>query len=161
MTRQNLQEVAVIDNTTTKSVKTTVSSDAKFSNAKVMEEEKRNLLYVCVKIKAVSVESKKVQETKEELTKILQNLTDLYLQRFRTKPEKVYLVWLDCEYETGSIVNIPFTIRLKSAYDTDFIIPYLEKVKNVIAVETSWFPSRESYGGTMQEDGSVIETWDI
>lgn len=40
MKKQNLQEVAVIDNTTTKSVKTTVSSDAKFSNAKVMEGEK-------------------------------------------------------------------------------------------------------------------------
>ncbi|MDD6017229.1 MAG: hypothetical protein PUC18_13315 [Prevotellaceae bacterium] len=83
-----------------------------------------------------------------------------YLRKFRTKPGP-YLTWYSYGYHGEGLYFIGFVVRLNSPYDTDFLIPAFRDLPHVKHIETSWFPSREPYGGTVQSDGSVIETWDI
>ena len=83
-----------------------------------------------------------------------------YLRRFRTKPGP-YLVWVSYGHKDFPLGYVGFTIRLDNPYDTDFVIPAFRDLPHVKAISTSWFPSREPYGGTVQPDGSIIETWDI
>lgn len=79
------------------------------------------------------------------------------LEHFREKTDKPYFVWHgEQRYGMAS-----FALRLKTPWDIDTVFYYLNEIKCAHVTGLSWFPSREHYGGTVQQDGSVIETWDI
>jgi len=79
------------------------------------------------------------------------------LEHFREKTDKPYLVWWSDMFPH----KVAFTLRLKTPWDTETVFYHLNEIKCAHVTGLSWFPSRESYGGTVQGDGSVIETWDI
>ena len=133
-----------------------------------MNEEKRNLLFVCVIFRTYNKDLKKCHEVEEMKNEIREKLQYLYfkgaghLHGFRKKPDKVYCVWRsNVDVMPDGLRGVKCTIRLKSPYDTDFVIPELENINDVVKVETSWFPSRHEYGAILRSDGSIIETWDI
>lgn len=78
------------------------------------------------------------------------------LEHFREKPDKPYLTWWHHYPNT-----VAFVLRLKTPWDIDTVFYHLNEIKCAHVTGLSWFPSREPYGGTVQPDGSVIETWDI
>jgi hypothetical protein len=79
------------------------------------------------------------------------------LEHFRKKPDKPYLIW-----EGYSVSKtVAFTLRLKTPWNTDEVFYHLNEIKCAHVTGLSWFPSRADYGGVVQKDGSVIETWDI
>lgn len=84
-----------------------------------------------------------------------------YLQSFRKDNSKPYLVWISSGHSGDGLAYVSFNVRLKSPYDEDFVIPAFRDLPCVKSVKSSWFPSRADYGGTVQSDGTVIETWDI
>ncbi len=79
------------------------------------------------------------------------------LEHFRENSDKPYLVWRADQYPR----TVAFTLRLKTPWDIDTVFYHLNEIKGTSVSGLSWFPSREQYGGTVQSDGSVIETWDI
>ena len=119
----------------------------------------RNLLYVELRYGLFEAEGDSAHDDMKELIR-KQAACLSYLKKFRTKPGP-YLVWNGYGYHGDGLHYVSFTIRLESPYDTDYVIPAFRDLPHVKSIETSWFPSREPYGGTVQPDGSVIETWDI
>ena len=117
-------------------------------------ESKRRLLYVQLNYHGVA--SVPFQDS------VLKKIDELdkygYLEHFRTKKDKPYFVWWGerCGYNYTA-----FKIRVKSPYDIDMITHVLKSIDGVTEVYTSWFPSRHDYGGIIQSDGTLIETWDI
>jgi len=124
-----------------------------------MAMQDRNLLYMELRFRWFAPERENAYEDMKELVRKQAGCLH-YLRKFRTKPGP-YLVWWSEGYHGDGLYAISFTVRLYSPYDTDFVIPAFRDLPHVKAVETSWFPSREPYGGTVQPDGSVVETWDI
>lgn len=78
------------------------------------------------------------------------------LEHFREKPDEPYLTWWHNYPNT-----VAFVLRLKTPWDIDTVFYHLNEIKCARVTGLSWFPSREPYGGTVQPDNSVIETWDI
>lgn len=79
------------------------------------------------------------------------------LEHFREKPDKPYLVW---QSET-CVGTLAFTLRLKTPWDVDTVFYHLNEIRCAHVTGLSWFPSRAPYGGTVQPDGSILETWDV
>lgn len=84
-----------------------------------------------------------------------------YLHSFRKDESKPYLVWISSGCSGNGLAYVSFNIRLKSPYDEDFVVPAFRDLPHVRGIKSSWFPSRNEYGGTVQSDGTIIETWDI
>lgn len=124
-----------------------------------MAMQDRNLLYVELRFGWFTAERESAYEDMKELVRQQAGCMH-HLRKFRTKPGP-YLVWKSFGYFGEGLYYISFNIRLESPYDTDYVIPAFRDLPHVKYIETSWFPSREPYGGTVQPDGSVIETWDI
>lgn len=115
--------------------------------------ERRRLLYCELTY------DKECQEYVEHRIKTAVNTMDLMgaLEHFRKDPDKPYFVWWgDQRYGMAT-----FELRLKTPWDVDTVFFYLNEIKCAHVTGLSWFPSRESYGGRVQEDGNVIETWDV
>lgn len=114
--------------------------------------ERRRLLYCEL------TRDKESYEYVQHLVQVAVNTMDLLgaLEHFREKPDKPYLTWF-----MHSSNTVSFILRLKSPWDVDTVFYHLNEIKCAHVTGLSWFPSRESYGGTVQSDGSVIETWDI
>ena len=121
------------------------------SNTKEME--RRRLLYC-----ELTIDKESVEYVKNRILAAV-NTMDLLgaLEHFRNKPLKPYLIW------QGYLIpnTVAFTLRLKTPWDVDTVFYHLNEIKCAHVTGLSWFPSREHYGGTVQKDGSVIETWDI
>lgn len=79
------------------------------------------------------------------------------LEHFREKQDRPYLMWRKDSYPN----TVSFTLRLRTPWDTDTVFYHLNEIRCAHITAFSWFPSREPYGGTVQNDGSIIETWDI
>ena len=122
----------------------------------------RNLLYVELLYGCFEPERESMYEDMKHHVRTQAGcMHKYYLRSFRKDPERPYLTWHSEGYHGDGLYFIAFTIRLISPYDTDFVIPAFRDLPHVKAISTSWFPSREPYGGTVQPDGSIIETWDI
>lgn len=120
-----------------------------------MSMQSRNLLYVELRFGWY-------KDAYEDMRKLVRQQAGClhFLRKFRTKPGP-YLTWRSCGYHGGGLHFIGFTVRLKCPYDTDYVVPAFRDLPHVKHIETSWFPSREPYGGIVQTDGSIIESWDI
>lgn len=121
------------------------------SNTKDMEQ--RRLLYCELTIDEES------EEYVKNCVRSAVNTMDFLgaLEHFRKKPDKPYLIW-----QSYSVPKtVAFTLRLKTPWNIDEVFYHLTAIKCAHVTGLSWVPSRESYGGTVQQDGSVIETWDI
>lgn len=119
----------------------------------IQNMERRRLLFC---------ELKCDKETPDYVKHLIQNAVNTMdllgaLEHFREKPDKPYLVWRKECYP----LTVSFTLRLKTPWDVDTVFYHLNDIKCAHVIGLSWFPSRGSYGGTVQKDGSVIETWDI
>lgn len=115
--------------------------------------ERRRLLYC-----ELTIDEESVEYVKNRIQAAVNTMDSLgALEHFRTKPDKPYLVW-QCDQNP---CRVAFTLRLKTPWDVDSVFYHLNEIKCAHVTGLSWFPSREHYGGTVQKDGSVIETWDI
>jgi hypothetical protein len=119
--------------------------------------DRRRLLYCAVHYKNSGVDKCEVEEGIKKLVDSLYCNGKGLLEPFRNKPDQPYFTWWQ-EQEYGVSA---FVLRLKSPYYIDHVCLALRAIEGVHDVYASWFPSRNSYGGTVQQDGSVIETWDI
>lgn len=115
--------------------------------------ERRRLLYCELKFERES------EEYVKNLVNRAVNTMDLVgaLEHFREHPDKPYLVWQGL----NALHTLSFTLRLKTPWDVDTVFYHLNEITCAHVTGLSWFPSREAYGGTVQKDGSIIETWDI
>jgi len=115
--------------------------------------ERRRLLYC-----ELTCDTETVEYVKNKVQAAV-NTMDLLgaLEHFREKPDKPYLTWRTDQYPR----TVAFTLRLKTPWDVDTVFYHLNEITCAHVTGLSWFPSRESYGGTVQKDGSVIETWNI
>jgi len=124
--------------------------------------EQRNLLYIELTYDYLDGEKYFDAEKMKELVRTQAGcIHKAYLHSFREKKDKPYLVWNSQGHLSFPLAYIGFTIRLKNPYNTDFVIPAFRDLPHVKKIESSWFPSREQYGGTVQKDGTILETWDI
>lgn len=128
-----------------------------------MNEEKRNLLYVELTYNYIEDDKYfSVEKMKEIVYMQAECIHKAYLHSFREHPDKPYFIWVGSGHLSEfPLAYVSFKIRLKSPYDTDFVIPAFRDLPHVTKIETSWFPSRSNYGGIVQKDGTVIENWDI
>lgn len=118
------------------------------------KEEKRRLLYVELSFQGVPTVP--YQDGIRKKIDLLDKYG--YLEHFREKNDKPYFKWYGTPSGYGTFA---FVIRVKSPYDVEYIENILKDIEGTTKVYSSWFPSRHDYGGTVQKDGSVIETWDI
>lgn len=122
----------------------------------IKDMERRRLLYCAATYKNNGTPQREVEEGIRKQVNIMFCNGKGHLEAHRTKPDKPYFTW----WQTQEYGTSTFILRLKSPYDIDYVWHALHAVDGVYDVYLSWFPSREPYGGTVQEDGSVIETWD-
>jgi hypothetical protein len=115
--------------------------------------ERRRLLYC-----ELSYDNASQDDVQQRIRTAVQTMDTFgALEHFREKPDKPYFVWWgEQRYGLAS-----FNLRLKTTWDIETVFYHLNEIERAHVTGLSWFPSRESYGGTVQTDGSVIETWDI